>query len=107
MAMDTDVYTVLNDYAGDAPWDGPGPHRSKEHSPISYARNVKTPLMIIHGKADQRVPVNQATGFHRALMAIDATSELVIYPREQHPILERNHQRDMFRRVRDWYQKWV
>ena len=107
MAMDTDVYTVLNDYAGDAPWDGPGPHRSKKHSPISYARNVKTPLLILHGKADGRVPVNQATGFHRALLEIGATTEMVIYPREEHPILEANHQRDMFRRVRDWYKTWV
>jgi dipeptidyl aminopeptidase/acylaminoacyl peptidase len=107
MAMDTDVYTVLNDYAGDAPWDGPGPHRSKQHSPISHAKNCKTPLMIIHGKADQRVPVNQATGFHRALLSIGAETEMVLYPREQHPILEQNHQKDMFRRVRDWYGKWV
>ncbi len=107
MAMDTDVYSVLNDYAGDAPWDGPGPHRSKKHSPISYAKKCKTPLMIIHGKADQRVPVNQATGFHRALLEIGAETEMVLYPREQHPILERNHQKDMFRRVRDWYGKWV
>ncbi|TVR68854.1 MAG: S9 family peptidase [Sphaerobacteraceae bacterium] len=107
MAMDTDVYTVLNDYAGDAPWDGPGPHRSKHHSPISFAKNVKTPLFIIHGKDDQRVPVNQATGFHRALMSIGAETEMVLYPREKHPILEQKHQIDMFRRVRDWYQKWV
>jgi dipeptidyl aminopeptidase/acylaminoacyl peptidase len=107
MAMDTDVYTVLNDYAGDAPWDGPGPHRSKKHSPISYATNVTTPLLIIHGKDDQRVPVNQATGFHRALKSIGAETEMVLYPREKHPILEQKHQIDMFRRVRDWYQKWV
>jgi dipeptidyl aminopeptidase/acylaminoacyl peptidase len=107
MAMDTDVYTVLNHYAGDAPWDGVGPHRSKKHSPISYARNVKTPVLIIHGKADARVPVHQAIGFHRALKETEAPSEMVLYPREEHPILERNHQIDMFRRVRDWYQRWV
>jgi dipeptidyl aminopeptidase/acylaminoacyl peptidase len=107
MAMDTDLYTLLNNYAGDAPWDGPGPHRSKKHSPISYATNSTTPLLIIHGKADQRVPVNQATGFHRALLQTDTPTEMVLYPREQHPILERNHQIDMFRRVRDWYKRWV
>ena len=107
MAMDTDLYTVLNHYAGDAPWDGPGPHRSKKHSPISYASNVRTPLLIIHGKADARVPVNQATGFHRAVKETGTPVEMVLYPREEHPILERNHQRDMFRRVRDWYKRWV
>jgi dipeptidyl aminopeptidase/acylaminoacyl peptidase len=107
MAMDTDLYTLLNDYAGDAPWDGAGPHRSKHHSPISYALNCKTPLLIIHGKDDQRVPVNQATGFHRAVMQTGTPVEMVLYPREQHPILEKNHQIDMFRRVRDWYKQWV
>jgi len=67
---------------------------------------VSTPLLILHGHEDARVPVSQAVGFHRALRDQDATVELVIYPREPHLVHERSHQRDMLRRLRAWYDRW-
>jgi len=92
--------------SGSRPWDGPGPHRAAARSPISFAMRVSTPLLILHGHEDARVPVSQAVGFHRALRDQDATVELVIYPREPHLVHERSHQRDMLRRVRAWYDRW-
>ena len=93
--------------AGSRPWDGPGPHNAARHSPISFTKQVTTPLLILHGRDDERVPVSQAIGFHRALLDYGATAELVIYPNEPHGIRRRNHQRDMLRRVRDWYDRWL
>ncbi|MBV9198051.1 MAG: S9 family peptidase [Solirubrobacterales bacterium] len=93
--------------SGSRPWDGPGPHRAAARSPISFANRVSTPLLILHGHEDARVPVSQAAGFHRALRDQDATVELVIYPREPHLIHERSHQRDMLHRVRAWYDRWI
>jgi dipeptidyl aminopeptidase/acylaminoacyl peptidase len=33
--------------------------------------------------------------------------ELVVYPREPHGIGERNHQIDVLKRVRSWYDRWL
>jgi dipeptidyl aminopeptidase/acylaminoacyl peptidase len=90
---------------GSTPWDGCGPHRHAELSPISFVRNVTTPVLIVHGQHDARVPLNQAICFHRALRDIGTTAELVVYPREAHDILERAHQIDLLNRVRNWFDR--
>jgi dipeptidyl aminopeptidase/acylaminoacyl peptidase len=55
-----------------------------KYSPIRYAMNVKTPTLILHGEADQRVPIEQAEEWFRALHHFNVPSELVIFPREFH-----------------------
>ena len=107
MAAISDLPTFETALGGDAPWDGPGPHRFAERSPISYAANRRTPLLIVHGQADVRVPIGQATAFHRALRGQDVPVELVTYPREPHGIAERRHQLDLLRRVREFYARWL
>jgi dipeptidyl aminopeptidase/acylaminoacyl peptidase len=107
MTMTSDLPTFEAALGGDRPWDGPGPHNAARLSPISYAKNAKTPLLILHGKNDARVPVSQAIGFERALKENDVPVQMVTYPREPHGVRERNHQRDILRRVRAWYDQWL
>ena len=92
---------------GSTPWEGPGPHPHVQNSPISFAKQVKTPILLIHGESDERVPLNQAIGFHRALLERDVPVQFISYPREPHGIAERNHQLDLLRRVRSWYDRWL
>ncbi|HTK09472.1 MAG TPA: S9 family peptidase [Ktedonobacteraceae bacterium] len=92
---------------GSAPWEGHGPHPHAQNSPISFAKQVKTPILLIHGESDERVPLNQAIGFHRALLEHDVPVQFISYPREPHAIAERNHQLDLLRRVRSWYDRWL
>ena len=92
---------------GSLPWDGPGPHHADERSPISYASRRTTPLLILHGAEDARVPVTQAISFHRALIGQPAPLELVVYPREPHGIRERQHQIDLQQRVLDWFDHYL
>jgi dipeptidyl aminopeptidase/acylaminoacyl peptidase len=88
-------------------WEGPGPHRHDQLSPISYAAKVATPVLILHGEDDTNVPVGQATYFHRALTQFSAEHELVIYPRENHSFTGRAHQADVLERVRSWFTHWL
>jgi dipeptidyl aminopeptidase/acylaminoacyl peptidase len=88
-------------------WEGPGPHRHDQLSPVSYAANVTAPVLILHGADDTNVPVGQAMYFHRALSQLGAEHELVIYPRENHVFTERAHQADVLERVRAWFSRWL
>jgi dipeptidyl aminopeptidase/acylaminoacyl peptidase len=107
MAMTSDVPQFERLLGGSVPWDGVGPHRHAQLSPISFARNVTTPVLILHGQKDERVPVTQAIGLHRALREAGVPCEMVTYPREPHGIRERAHQADLQRRVRAWYDRWL
>ncbi|WP_211767819.1 S9 family peptidase [Kutzneria sp. CA-103260] len=92
---------------GSTGWEGVGPHRHDELSPISYAANVRTPVLIVHGAADTNVPVAQSEYFHRALRYYGVEHEFVVYPREGHSFREREHQVDLHHRVREWFGRWL
>ncbi|MEV4163410.1 S9 family peptidase [Nonomuraea dietziae] len=92
---------------GSCGWESAGPHRHDQLSPISYASKISTPVLILHGEDDTNVPVGQSTYFHRALRRFGVEHEFVVYPREGHSILERNHQLDVLRRTRAWFDRWL
>jgi dienelactone hydrolase len=92
---------------GSTGWSGIGPHPHDAVSPISFTSRIRTPVLILHGDQDTNVPVGQAVYFHRALRHFDVEHEFVIYPREGHSIQERNHQLDVLRRTRAWFDRWL
>ena len=93
--------------SGSCGWEGTGPHPHDQVSPISFASKIRTPVLIVNGEDDTNVPVSQAIYFHRALSWYGAEHELVIYPREGHGFVERNHQLDLLRRTRAWFDRWL
>lgn len=92
---------------GSTGWEDSGPHRHDVLSPISYVSRVRTPVLILHGAEDERVPVSQGRFFARGLREHGASHALVVYPREPHEIYERNHQLDILRRTREWVNQWL
>ncbi len=107
MAMTSDVPDFELELGGSAPWDGAEQRNHLELSPINFARHVKTPVLILHGENDVRVPLSQATGFQRALRRQGVPVEFVVYPREPHGVAERSHQLDILKRVRSWCDRWL
>jgi len=99
--------TLEAELSGSCGWEGPGPHPHDQVSPISFASKIRTPVLIVNGEDDTNVPVSQAIYFHRALSWYGAEHELVIYPREGHGLAERNHQLDLLRRTRAWFDRWL
>jgi len=53
-------------------------------SPLKYARNVRTPTLILHSDNDFRVPIEQGEQWFRALQHYGVPSEIVFFPRENH-----------------------
>jgi dipeptidyl aminopeptidase/acylaminoacyl peptidase len=92
---------------GSCGWEGTGPHPHDQVSPVSFASKISTPVLIAHGEDDTNVPLSQAIYFHRALTWFEAEHQLVIYPREGHGLVERNHQLDLLRRTRAWFDRWL
>jgi dipeptidyl aminopeptidase/acylaminoacyl peptidase len=76
-------------------------------SPLAYAKNAKTPLLIYAGERDPLVPFSQSREYYRALQHYKVPSEFIIYPREGHSVLEPNHLRDNLTRIVDWYNRYL
>lgn len=55
-----------------------------DRSPLKYAKNVKTPTLILHSDNDFRVPIEQGEQWFRALKHFGVTTEIVFFPRENH-----------------------
>jgi dipeptidyl aminopeptidase/acylaminoacyl peptidase len=107
MVAESDVPQFESDLGGSYGWEGIGPHPHESVSPISFAHQISTPVLIVHGGNDARVPVSQARYLARSLRTQGKTFELVVYPREPHGIQERLHQIDLLNRTRAWYQQWI
>jgi dipeptidyl aminopeptidase/acylaminoacyl peptidase len=78
-----------------------------ERSPIAHIKRAKTPMLIVHGAADPRVPISQSQEMYTALKWKGVPVEFVTYPREGHGIAERAHQEDFMRRVISLFEKYL
>ena len=78
-----------------------------ERSAISYTDKVTTPLLMLHGGSDERVPIGQPMEFYRALKDRGKTVELVFYPREGHGFTEYYHQMDRMKREYEFLAKYT
>ncbi|MBI1850222.1 MAG: S9 family peptidase [Planctomycetes bacterium] len=78
-----------------------------ERSGLAHVKDVQTPLLILHGQADPRVPTSQGQEFYAALKVLNKPVEMVTYPREPHGIGERAHQIDVLTRALDWFDRYL
>lgn len=107
MVADGENGTFEGYYGGSCGWEGPGPHPHDRVSPVSFAAQIRTPVLIVHGERDTNVPLGQAVYFHRALRHYGAEHEFVVYPREGHGYTERGHLIDLLHRTRAWFDRWL
>jgi len=111
MAGTTDIPGYINTFFGDPQYDGSivnaNIRKYLERSGISYSNNVTTPLLILHGSNDERVPIGQPMEFYRALKDRGKTTELVFYPREGHGFAEYYHQMDRMKREYEWLARFT
>jgi dipeptidyl aminopeptidase/acylaminoacyl peptidase len=70
---------------GGTPWKNP--EGMQRNNPVTYAKNFKTPMLIIHGEMDYRVPYVNGTALYQILQSMGVPSRLVIFPNENHWVL--------------------
>jgi dipeptidyl aminopeptidase/acylaminoacyl peptidase len=59
-------------------------------SPLAYAKNAKTPFLLLQGEADTTDPEGQSKEYYRALRQEGVHVELLLVPRENHGPLGSN-----------------
>lgn len=91
--------------AGSAPWEG-SPVWLKQ-SPLQRAGNLKTPMFISDGERDFRVPMNNSILMFSALQRMQVPSKLVIFPTENHWVLNGENSRFWYSEVQAWLAKWL
>ncbi len=99
----SDIPGLMEYGFGGLPWISTDTYR--KYSPITFIKNVKTPIMITHGEQDRRVPIQQAEEYYRGLKGNGVETIFVRYPREGHGITEPNHQIDLVGRQLEWFEK--
>jgi dipeptidyl aminopeptidase/acylaminoacyl peptidase len=110
------VYDLLSQYASDVtqgraqsmggePWDG------LEHidrwSPARSAHGFVTPMLVIHGEKDYRVPVSQGLECYGVLKAKGVPARLVYFPDENHWVLKPRNSQLWYREVLGWLERWL
>jgi dipeptidyl aminopeptidase/acylaminoacyl peptidase len=90
-------------HLGCLPWENPEQyHRC---SPLSYAHQIRTPLLLIHGEEDLRCTIEQADQLFTALRRLGRTVRLARFPREGHAMTRTGtprHRAENLRLILEW-----
>lgn len=109
MASTTDLPFMENGY-----WQGNFWNQIDKlwnQSPLKYAQNINTPLMIIHSEGDLRCPISQAEQLYTVLKRLKKEVLFVRYPLETNHSMSRNGPPDLridrLKRILEWFKKWL
>jgi dipeptidyl aminopeptidase/acylaminoacyl peptidase len=81
-----DIYRTKETEFFGTPWEGGARERMIKQSPLTYAGNVKTPTLFVHGEADQRVPYEEGEQMYFALKRRGVPARMIQYAGQPHGI---------------------
>ena len=76
-------------------------------SPHQYAKNFKTPTLVIHGQRDYRLDVSQGFDLFTTLQMEGVPSKMLYFPDEGHWVLKPQNSRLWYQTVNDWVDRWT
>ncbi len=92
-----------------APWEDP--EDFVKRSPITYIKNVTTPMMFIEGEADWRTPANEGGEMmFRALKYRKIPTVMVRFPNESHELSRSGapwHRIERLQHILNWFDKYL
>ncbi|MEK6408051.1 MAG: S9 family peptidase [Acidobacteriota bacterium] len=83
------------------PWTNPEMY--SKWSPHMFVKEFKTPMLVIHGELDYRVPVGEGLQLFTALQRQGVESKLLIYPDEGHWVLKPQNSELWYKTVLEWF----
>jgi dipeptidyl aminopeptidase/acylaminoacyl peptidase len=79
----------------------------RTQNPVRYAAQFKTPMLLSVGERDYRVPLNNTLEMWALLQRLQVPSRLLVWPEENHWILNAENSRVFYREVDQWLRRWV
>jgi dipeptidyl aminopeptidase/acylaminoacyl peptidase len=93
------------------PWDYYGKPDSenpfRKWSPSLYAKNFKTPTLVVHGQLDYRLDVSEGFQLFDTLQMLGVPSKMLYFPNEGHWVLKPQDSRLWYKTVNDWVDQWT
>ncbi len=94
-----------------AEWEHGGPYWEQSRAyeadnPVNYVDRWKTPMLVIHGSLDYRIPETQGLGAFTALQRRGIPSRLVVFPDENHWVLSPANSLQWHDEVLAWLDTW-
>lgn len=84
----------------------PKAQRHYGNSPSSMVTKWHTPILCIHGGMDFRIPYEQGMAAFNAAQMMGVPSKLIVFPEENHWILQPQNALFWHRNFFDWLNKW-
>jgi dipeptidyl aminopeptidase/acylaminoacyl peptidase len=91
--------------SGGPPWDPKADY--EKWNPVRFVQNWRTPMLVLHGEKDYRVPYTQGLGAFTALQRRGIDSRLVMFPDENHWILKPANSLQWHREVLAWLDRYL
>jgi len=101
----SDVTQGRGKAAGGEVWEGI--EKQDRWSPVRFASGFNTPMLVIHGEKDYRVPVGQGLLIYGVLKAKGVPARLVYFPDENHWVLKAKNSLLWYREVHAWLARWL
>jgi len=93
------------------PWDYYGKPDSenpfRKFSPSMYAKNFKTPTLVIHSQHDYRLDVSEGYQLFDTLQLLGVPSKMLYFPDESHWVLKPQNSQLWYKTVNDWVDQWT
>jgi dipeptidyl aminopeptidase/acylaminoacyl peptidase len=77
----------------------------RERSPLTHASKIRSPLLVLQGENDPRVPRSEAEQVVKALRDSGKPHEYHVYPGEGHGFRLTENRIDALRRALDWFDR--
>ncbi len=103
----TDVTQGLGRAMGGEPWTAEGAENIRRWNPAAHTAGYRTPMLIIHGEKDYRVPVTHGLEVYGILKAKGIDARLVYYPDENHWILKPANSLHWYGEFLGWLKRYL
>ena len=85
---------------GGTPWEKRAEY--EQQNPVNHVEKWKTPMLVIHGAKDFRVPLEQGIATFTALQRRGIESEFLVFPDENHWVLKPQNSVQWHQAVERW-----
>ena len=76
-------------------------------SPHQYAKNFKTPTLVVHSQRDYRLDVSEGLQLFSTLQMEGVPSKMLYFPDEGHWVLKPQNSQLWYKTVNDWVDQWT